>query len=100
MEIEIFAERIGNHLRVARLQHRMKQAAVAEALELCVLYHLTPNDLLGDCCAEFLQMEFPSEKEENDERAQLFQLLNLCSDTIIHMTLLCVQAWYKDEEKE
>lgn len=123
MKVEIFAERIGKHLRAARLQHHMKQAAVAEALEmttnsysniergverpnlkriieLCVLYHLTPNDLLGDCCAEFLQMEFPPEKEKSDERAQLFQLLNLCSDTIIHMTLLCVQAWYKDEEKE
>ena len=32
MEVTIFAERIGKHLRAARMQHHMKQAAVAEAL--------------------------------------------------------------------
>ena len=32
MEVTIFAERIGKHLRAVRMQHHMKQAAVAEAL--------------------------------------------------------------------
>lgn len=32
MEVTVFAERIGKHLRAARMQHHMKQAAVAEAL--------------------------------------------------------------------
>lgn len=122
MDVEIFAGRIGKHLRTARMQHHMKQSAVAEALgmttnsysniergverpnlkrivELCVLYHLTPNDLLGDCCAEFIQMEFPVEKTDSSERAHLSQLLNQCSDTIIHLTYLSVQAWYADEKQ-
>ncbi len=122
MEVTIFAERIGKHLRAARMQHHMKQAAVAEALgmttnsysnidrgverpnlqriaELCILYHLTPNDLLDDCCTEFIQMELPTEKVINKERVQLTELLNQCSDTIIHMIYLSVQAWHNDEKK-
>lgn len=122
MDVTIFAERIGKHLRAARKQHHMKQAAVAEALgmttnsysniergverpnlqrivELCVLYQLTPNDLLGDCCTEFIQMELPTEEGTNNERIQLAELLSQCSDTIIHMTYLSVQAWHKDEKK-
>ena len=115
MEVTIFPERIGKHLRAARMQHHMKQAAVAEALgmttnsysnmergverpnlqgivELCILYHLTPNDLLDDCYIEFIQMELPTENVINKECVQLAELLNQCSDTSIHMIYLSVQA--------
>lgn len=122
MEVTFFPERIGKHLRAARMQHHMKQAAVAEALgmttnsysnmergverpnlqgivELCILYHLTPNDLLDDCYTEFIQMELPTENVINKECVQLAELLNQCSDTSVHMIYLSVQAYHNDEKK-
>ena len=44
-------------------------------------------------------MELPTEEGTNNERIQLAELLSQCSDTIIHMTYLSVQAWHKDEKK-
>lgn len=118
MEVTFFPERIGKHLHAARMQHHMKQAAVAEALgmttnsysnmerpnlqgivELCILYHLTPNDLLDDCYTEFIQMELPTENVINKECVQLAELLNQCSDTSVHMIYLSVQACHNDEKK-
>lgn len=106
MDIEINRKEVGRRLRKAREKRRMKQREVAEILgmepdsygniergtespsllriiQLCVIFHLKPSQLLDDCCPELILQDTLTEDNPPYTRKALWELLANCSGDFI-----------------
>ncbi len=121
--VSINYARIGRHLRDIRKLRKLKQANVAEALdvkvesfgnmersqqkinlqrliELCVLYGIMPGDVLNDCCDELIAVTLPENTQENPDKTALFLLISKCSDKTLKILRTVTQALYDCLERK
>lgn len=123
ISVSINYARINEHLRKLRLQKRLKQAEVAEIInvqtgtfgnmersqqklnlqhiiELCVLYGVQPGDVLNDCCDELIAMGQPASMAENPDKIALYILISKCSDKTLKVLHALAQSLFDCMEKK
>lgn len=121
MDIHINYKKIGQHLRQARNDAQLTQAAVAEKLgiavntyssmergtqrpnlhrliELCVLFGVNPSEVIYDCCDELVLKATPDISSAHKEQRELYLRICNCSDEIMQLLKAVVNAILSETE--